>query len=83
MPSLSSCLFKLPTPGYLTQISGVSRQDIISHYKLTTALAGITAIEAMGGPKIPWQKGRSDYESEQLAGDHRGNVGDRSVAVSI
>jgi len=44
---------------------------------LTPALAGITAIEAMGGPKIPWQKGRSDYESEQIAGDHRGNVGDR------
>jgi hypothetical protein len=41
------------------------------------ALAGITAIEAMGGPKIPWEPGRSDYASAAEAADHRGNVGDR------
>lgn len=42
-----------------------------------SALAGITAIEAMGGPKIPWEPGRSDYASAVEAADHRGNVGDR------
>ncbi|WVF72724.1 hypothetical protein IAT40_007542 [Kwoniella sp. CBS 6097] len=48
----------------------------LSHSDLWT-LAGITAIEAMGGPKIPWEPGRTDYESEQAASEHRGNVGDR------
>jgi peroxiredoxin len=41
------------------------------------ALAGITAIEAMGGPRIPWEPGRTDYASGEAAESHRGNVGDR------
>lgn len=41
------------------------------------ALAGITAIEAMGGPQIPWEPGRQDYESEQSAAEHRGDVSNR------
>ncbi|KAK1927065.1 heme peroxidase [Papiliotrema laurentii] len=48
----------------------------ISHADLWT-LAGVTAIQAMGGPEIPWQPGRSDYESKEAATSHRGNVGDR------
>jgi peroxiredoxin len=47
--------------------------------KLTffAALAGITAIEALGGPQIPWKAGRTDYENAEAASSHRGNVGDR------
>lgn len=41
------------------------------------ALAGCTAIEAMGGPRIPWQPGRTDYNSAPEAEEHRGQVGDR------
>jgi catalase (peroxidase I) len=41
------------------------------------ALAGVTAIEAMGGPEIPWEPGRTDYESPATAEEHRGQVGDR------
>lgn len=48
----------------------------LSHSDLWT-LSGITAIEAMGGPKIPWQPGRTDYESAEAAESHRGSVGDR------
>jgi len=48
----------------------------ISHADLWT-LAGVTAIEAMKGPKVPWRPGRSDYEDESHAEDHRGNIGDR------
>jgi peroxiredoxin len=44
-----------------------------------SALAGITAIEAMGGPKIPWQPGRTDYSTAEAAEQHRGTVGDRYV----
>jgi peroxiredoxin len=33
----------------------------------------------MGGPKVPWQPGRQDYESEDQANEHRGNVTDRWV----
>lgn len=48
------------------------------------ALAGITAIEAMGGPQIPWQPGRTDYSSAEAAAEHRGTVGDRYViSISI
>lgn len=44
-------------------------------------LAGLTAIEAMGGPVVPWQPGRSDYNSAEEAEKHRGNVGDRSASL--
>jgi cytochrome c peroxidase len=44
---------------------------------MNVALAGITAIEAAGGPTVPWQPGRTDYEHEAAASDHRGSVGDR------
>jgi cytochrome c peroxidase len=33
----------------------------------------------MGGPKIPWQPGRTDYSTAEAAAEHRGHVGDRSV----
>lgn len=46
---------------------------------VNSVLAGLTAIEAMGGPVIPWQPGRKDYKSAEEAVEHRGNVGDRSV----
>lgn len=48
----------------------------ITHADLWT-LAGVTAIEAMHGPKVPWRPGRTDYTDESHADDHRGNVGDR------
>nr|XP_031860017.1 uncharacterized protein CI109_004625 [Kwoniella shandongensis]KAA5527089.1 hypothetical protein CI109_004625 [Kwoniella shandongensis] len=48
----------------------------ISHADLWT-LAGTTAIQAMGGPQIPWEAGRSDYDSAEAAEEHRGVVGDR------
>ncbi|KAK4689509.1 hypothetical protein P7C73_g603, partial [Tremellales sp. Uapishka_1] len=48
----------------------------ISHADLWS-LAGVTAIQALGGPEIPWQGGRSDYESGEAAEVHRGNIGDR------
>ena len=48
----------------------------ISHADLWT-LAGVTALEAMKGPKVPWRPGRTDYEDESHADDHRGNIGDR------
>lgn len=41
------------------------------------ALAGVEAIAAMGGPEIPWEAGRTDYESAEAAQDHRGEVGAR------
>lgn len=31
----------------------------------------------MGGPQIPWEPGRKDYESEQAAAEHRGDVSNR------
>jgi catalase (peroxidase I) len=43
------------------------------------ALAGVTAIETMGGPRIPWQPGRTDYTGGAAAEEHRGQVGDRCV----
>ncbi|GFZ49449.1 Cytochrome c peroxidase [Saitozyma sp. JCM 24511] len=48
----------------------------ISHADLWT-LAGVTAIETMGGPRIPWQPGRTDYTGAAAAEEHRGQVGDR------
>ncbi|WVQ74875.1 hypothetical protein IAR50_004482 [Cryptococcus sp. DSM 104548] len=48
----------------------------ITHADLWT-LAGVTAIEHMRGPHVPWTPGRSDYASEQEASSHRGNVADR------
>lgn len=48
----------------------------ISHADLWT-LAGVVAIEAMGGPKVPWQPGRSDYQDEKEAEEVGGNVTDR------
>ncbi len=48
----------------------------ISHADLWT-LAGVEAIAAMGGPKVPWQPGRTDYKDDSEANEHRGNVGDR------
>lgn len=51
----------------------------ITHADLWT-LAGVEAIKAMGGPDVPWQPGRMDYEDEAHADDHRGNISDRYVA---
>ncbi|WVQ68128.1 uncharacterized protein L199_006334 [Kwoniella botswanensis] len=48
----------------------------LSHADLWT-LAGITAIEAMGGPKIPWEPGRTDYSTAEAAAEHRGDISDR------
>ncbi|WVO17780.1 hypothetical protein L204_105478 [Cryptococcus depauperatus] len=48
----------------------------ISHADLWT-LAGITAIEAMNGPRVPWEPGRTDYSSAKAVEEHRGNVGNR------
>lgn len=31
----------------------------------------------MGGPQIPWEPGRKDYESEHAAAEHRGDVSNR------
>ena len=31
----------------------------------------------MGGPTVPWQPGRTDYDSAAAAEEHRGVVGDR------
>ena len=45
------------------------------------ALAGIAAIEAMGGPTVPWQPGRTDYDSAAAAEAHRGVVGDRCDVI--
>lgn len=50
----------------------------ISHADLWS-LAGVTAIQFMGGPEIPWQPGRTDYDSGEAAQEHRGDVGDRYV----
>jgi len=38
----------------------------ISYADLWT-LAGVTAIEEMGGPKVPWRPGRSDYDGTNEA----------------
>ena len=59
---------------FITPIQDANRW--ISHADLWT-LAGVTAIEAMKGPKVPWRPGRSDYEDESHAEEHRGNIGDR------
>ncbi|KAL7411960.1 heme peroxidase [Mrakia frigida] len=40
-------------------------------------LAGVTAVEAMGGPVTPWVPGRTDYDDEHAATEHRGDVGAR------
>lgn len=48
----------------------------ISHADLWT-LAGVTAVEAMGGPKVPWKAGRVDYEREEEAVEVGGNVTNR------
>ncbi|KAI9637367.1 heme peroxidase [Dioszegia hungarica] len=48
----------------------------ITHADLWT-LAGVEAIEAMGGPKVPWEAGRTDYETEEAATDHRGEIVNR------
>ncbi|ORY35461.1 heme peroxidase [Naematelia encephala] len=48
----------------------------ISHADLWT-LAGVAAIEAMGGPTVPWQPGRTDYDSGEAASEHRGELADR------
>lgn len=48
----------------------------ITHADLWT-LAGVEAIKAMGGPDVPWQPGRMDYEHEAHAEEHRGNISDR------
>jgi len=37
----------------------------------------VTAVEAMGGPKVPWLPGREDYANEEEANAHRGNITDR------
>lgn len=52
----------------------------ITHADLWT-LAGVEAIKAMGGPDVPWQPGRMDYEDESHAEDHRGNISDRYVRI--
>ena len=41
------------------------------------SVAGVTAVEAMGGPTVPWVPGRTDYDDEAAATDHRGDVGAR------
>jgi catalase (peroxidase I) len=57
---------------------GDSEQDSQRSMRLPIiGLAGITAIESMGGPVVPWEPGRTDYESGEAAEDHRGHVGDR------
>ncbi|KAJ9127843.1 hypothetical protein QFC24_000127 [Naganishia onofrii] len=48
----------------------------ITHADLWT-LAGVEAIKAMGGPDVPWQPGRMDYNDESHAEEHRGNISDR------
>ncbi|WOO82543.1 Putative heme-binding peroxidase [Vanrija pseudolonga] len=48
----------------------------ISYADLWT-LAGATAVEAMGGPKIPWKPGRTDFASEVAATEYRGNIDNR------
>ncbi|CED85495.1 cytochrome-c peroxidase [Phaffia rhodozyma] len=53
-----------------------AKHSWISHSDLWT-LAGVTAVETMGGPKIPWTPGRTDYSDEQAASSHRGEVGNR------
>jgi hypothetical protein len=45
------------------------------------ALAGVEAIEAMGGPKVPWEAGRTDYETEEAATEHRGEIVNRCARL--
>jgi len=37
----------------------------------------------MGGPKIPWQPGRTDYSTAEAATEHRGTVGDRLASLVL
>lgn len=41
------------------------------------ALAGVTAVEAMGGPVVPWKAGRTDFQSAKHASEYRGSIADR------
>jgi peroxiredoxin len=77
MQSLSFFRSKLQTPGYRMPIYGVCPSIGPMSGADEIALAGITAIEAMGGPQIPWQPGRTDYKTAEAAAEHRGTVGDR------
>lgn len=47
----------------------------ISHADLWT-LAGVAAVEAMGGPVVPWRPGRTDYPDEKQAAT-RGDIENR------
>jgi cytochrome c peroxidase len=59
--------------------SGSSSLAYIDGSLMRLALAGITAIEAAGGPVVPWQPGRTDYNDASAAEEHRGQIGDRRV----
>ena len=48
----------------------------ISYADLWT-LAGVTAVEAMGGPKVPWKPGRADFDSQTAAAEYHGDVSGR------
>ncbi|KAL4857583.1 Cytochrome c peroxidase [Chlorella vulgaris] len=47
----------------------------ISYSDLWT-LAGATAVEAMGGPHVPWRPGRSDYALDQFVANPDGRLPD-------
>lgn len=50
----------------------------ITHSDLWT-LGGVTAVQELGGPKIPWRPGRSDKEQEHCTPDGRLPDGDKGA----
>lgn len=60
-----------------------SSRDSTDSFLTCPALAGVAAIEAMGGPTVPWQPGRSDYDDAAAAEAHRGQVENRYASHSL